>query len=319
MTTYNASDVSALLAAIRRNDAPLICSIAELFGAPILNALVRHPEPGVHARNTSPLLYAMELPDNELWMLLLSLGADPMQPVDEEDSSPFFKAVQLNHIDFLSMVRFDPLREYRMLPGSYVPIKHIFEEGWGQGAEVALNICPPFDANLAWSEGFPRPPQTFLYRAAFHAMDGLVIPTLIDEFGADPLCLNQAGQTLVHAVVFGAKRRLDEARRFSKVCDAILDAGANPRLRDAFGRLPLEMACDLTPSPTAKAVVSSIRANMRLRTTVQIISRTSQTKSSPFFGSLSSDVVHIILEALYPDYQRACNIIIMIDRGVARH
>ena len=375
VVTFADNHVRYVLAMLKRNNEDEIRRLAASFGPALLNGKVRRPDCSMYVRRTSPLLYALELSLD--WKLLLDLGADPMLPVDE-DSSPFLKAVELQNLEFLKAIRFDPLREYqgnwymhlflssltRAMPvyrqnscrmrSRYVPVDHIFEEGWYEGALVALDAIASrpedrssFDANRAWSGSFPESagdtcincwqtseatisfeyrgphaPQTILFRACFHAMTDAV-PKLI-ELGADPLRRNQSGQTHLHALLFGAIEMTSSAARscrpdiisaevvsrFASTCDALLEAGVDPRIEDIGGRLPLTMALSssgLSPS-LAEAIAPRIRRIARVRTTVEMLSRAFRAGTSPMLSGIGTDAIHCIFAALHPNYKRICNI-----------
>jgi hypothetical protein len=160
----------------------------------------------------------------------------------------------------------------------YTILKRVFESGWGAGAYVVLKAAETdiekFDVNLTWSGDYiesmadydifeyqksppeepmfhvgPHPPQSLLYRAAFHHMHR-VVERLI-HLGANPKQRNQDGHTLIHAVLFGAcaATRNDTyspvdgqmAAEFKNTLDILLQVGVDYQIPDNYQRFPRDI------------------------------------------------------------------------------
>ena len=72
------------------------------------------------------------------------------------------------------------------------------------------------------------PPQSMLYRAAFGGMHSVVVR--LAELGGDVRRLNDAGQSLLHAVVYGAVNEGEVCVMYSRAADAIATGAAAAEL-----------------------------------------------------------------------------------------
>lgn len=238
----------------------------------------------------------------------------------------------------------------------FVPLRFAFEEGRAESSlvllkRVAATAGSSFNPNLAWHSvnffqsdqehgiasyqrdaKFPDgefPEQTLLYRAAFSGMDAAL--KLLLEMGADPLLRNQAGQTLLHAAVFGACNciryrrnasypprdytvdrsvfRPEVGEAYSNVCESLLDAGVDPKITDALHRSPLDFIDGAHAGPFAPYLSRPIKRVLRLKTTVEILTRASTRRNeSPFFKLLGVDGTALVFAAIDPNYKRLCGL-----------
>jgi hypothetical protein len=282
--------------------------IVEDFGVEILNIEVdQEIDTRSSRRRTSPLLFALEKNierrGNKCWELILENGADPTKFVHGR-TSPVLMAIDKRHIGFISKVFFQPekwlaspLRPYASPQGAYVILEQVFEAGWEAGASVVLeaaNHSGAFDPNLTWSGNYPhlredlgvygvrrhrdqqtqrstfdlvsQAPRSLLYRAAFHHMPRVVNQLL--DLGADARTPSRDGQTLIHAIAFGAaaatedyrEEHFDVARQFRDTLHIVLKQGVNYKALDKSGRLPSDI---LLSMPIARSILNELKATFR--------------------------------------------------------
>lgn len=319
---FHANDVQQLFRAIIAGDDAVIKRLANLFGKPLLNFT------GVDAGET-PLLSAMgeyKGDSGKNWRLLLALGADPTLVAG--NTSPIIRAIEICDLEFIKAAAVDPFAPFQgrfLLPcekhcknanelaqtlRTLRPIDVMFRAGWTQGALVAIAHADP-NFTLTPDPNIPNE-QSALQHAVFYGMDAVVEKLIRCNAKPDANLLQTLSRGINHHFqkpneVNGVGGRTNAGPRklpteFINVCNYILDAGVDPRTKDAFGR----DGVDVVNMFREDRLTESIARNLVLRATASQLTRAVHDQESKF-GCLSDEIMDKILEAYHPRYKRACN------------